>query len=356
MSFREIILYKAVCRSLQKIGPVNKTATILDLMNITSFTHFAMSDWEAFWLSDRVSADLTVVRNLSEVDKPVVVYLLWSVVMIYELRRLLMSEFSLHIIGTKNVGKSTVIQEVFKLKDITCGSKVTQSTVVPVAYKVPTMSLLSVVDQPGSDDIVSMASRINVQTLQLGSHFLLLTDFRAAQFTSFLKLLLAVQCAQVSYTVVFTRCDEYVEEYGTREVFESEMKAIAHRLNQKLTSIRKVVEKIRAKSIEIAISGGGGGGEEGAVGGDGFDVKLELDKDLSEQAMGLSDAQVSYIRDEDAATWLMVAVNPRKFVMKELERQKRTLSEFGILDCVQFREHLTFILERFEAGLDLRGL
>jgi len=322
-----------------------------------TFVKTALDGWEGFWLSGREAADLSLVKNIAEGDHAMVLYLLWSVAIIYEMRRLLMSEFSLHIVGTKNVGKSTVIQEVFKLKDITCGSRVSQSTVVPVAYKVAQIPHFSIVDQPGSDDMVSMASRINVQTLQLGTHFLLLTDFRAAQFTSFVKLLLAIQCAQVPFTVVFTRCDEYIEEYASREVFESELQALATRLNEKLKSLRKTVEKIRNKGFERNIVGVEDEGVGSSLSNNSLSGGLlELDKDISEQAMGLSDAQLSAIREEDPSRWLKVAVNPRKYVMKELESRGQTLADYGILDCAQFRSMLTTILEDYEAGLDLRLL
>eukprot|EP00760_Papus_ankaliazontas_P038645 PhM_4_TR9223/c0_g1_i1/m.20808 len=367
LAFRELVLYKAVCRSLTQYGEVERQSTILDMLDISQFSTIVHRDWDTFWLSGREQAEVGMVNLLQDKDRTTVVHLLWTIVLVHELRRLLTCEFSLNIVGTKNVGKSTVIQDVFGVRDITCGSRVSQSTVIPVAYKIPEVPNLTVVDQPGSDDVMSMASRINIQSIQLGSHFLVLTDFRAAQHTSFLKLLLAVQCAQARYTIVFTRADEYIEEFGRRDVFESELGAICERINRKLLTVRNVMCQIRHNNVETKLAAADHSHAAGSTKShndatmerlrqleeEGAQLKLELDRDVAEQVTGLTDAQLEYIHEEDPTTWLVVAVHPRKVMVRELERTGMSLGDYGIHDATAVREVLTRVLDGYEAELDV---
>eukprot|EP01062_Namystynia_karyoxenos_P045382 TRINITY_DN33687_c1_g2_i1.p1 TRINITY_DN33687_c1_g2~~TRINITY_DN33687_c1_g2_i1.p1 ORF type:complete len:1314 (+),score=479.59 TRINITY_DN33687_c1_g2_i1:102-4043(+) len=336
--YKEVVVYRKVQELLQRhlLGEIEPGRPLTRCATLRSFLEFFTKNWARLFPPEEGDSE-SVLCKLETSDRPLFAALLWNIVLMHESRRLLMRDFALHVVGTKNVGKSTLIREVFGKGQIVCGGGIDDATLLPTAYRVPGMRDLRLVDHPGSDDLHTLASRVSSQSYQLASHFLLLADFHILKCTSFMRLLIVLQCAGVPYTVVVTKVDDVLPDYPQRDELYHEVAKLARNLNDRLMQQKKLMQEVHRATVAARRpsqdEAGGGTQAEQEVGR----LQRQLDSDLRDFLRNLQLADLQRIKPEDCARWVLVSLSPRQPNRMWMQSTGVSLREMGVLDCAALR-------------------
>lgn len=316
--FKELVVYRRVRELIaEQYGELDGDRALTRCASLRSLMDLFDARWDALFPlptagsgGGEAAGIRALVAGLDAADRRLFAALVWVVAVLHEARRLLMRDFTLHVCGTKEVGKSTLVREVFGARGAAAGCGVDDTTLTPTAYTVRGIAGARVIDHPGSDDLHAVAGRIAGRVYSTASHCLLLATMQELKRTDFARLLCALQSSGTRYTVVLSRADELVADYPTPEELELEVSKAARALNLRLAAMRAAL--LAPESAESA------------------------DVDASELQLP-PDTDPALIHDEDCGTWLICGVCPRPPVRVWLDAHGATLSDFGVLDLAAFR-------------------